>query len=85
MSYSDSNYQAKLGELQQDLLMFLQNFEREQDDIGVASIAGELSQVADLMLRRRLSEMCRFLLFMGCTIISLLFTPCAVPVDCSII
>ena len=38
MDYSDGDYQAKLGELQQGLLTFLQSFEREQEDIGVESV-----------------------------------------------
>ncbi|MEZ0122518.1 MAG: hypothetical protein AB9Q22_14400 [Candidatus Reddybacter sp.] len=38
MSYSDGNYQTKLGELQQGLLTFLQSFESEQEDIGFESV-----------------------------------------------
>lgn len=38
MDYGDGGYQAKLGELQQGLLTFLQGFEREQEDVGVESV-----------------------------------------------
>ena len=38
MSYSDGNYQTKLGELQQGLLTFLQSFESEKEDIGFESV-----------------------------------------------
>ncbi|MBQ0721450.1 MAG: hypothetical protein KBT88_14460 [Gammaproteobacteria bacterium] len=38
MSYSDGDYQLKLGELQRGLLTFLQSFESEQEDVGFESV-----------------------------------------------
>ena len=38
MGYSDGDYQSKLEGLQEGLLIFLQRFEREQEDIGLESV-----------------------------------------------